>query len=57
VDHLGRKDVDAGVALLVITAHEEAAVHAALVADPWFDTILTIKSVERWSLWLRSADA
>ncbi|MHB1987301.1 MAG: YciI family protein [Acidimicrobiales bacterium] len=48
-------DVDAGDALLVVAADDEAAVHAALAGDPWLGTVLTITSVELWSLWLRSA--
>lgn len=48
-------DVDAGGALLVVAADDEAAVCAALAGDPWLGTVLTITSVERWSLWLRSA--
>lgn len=47
-------DVDSGDALLVVSADDEPAVRAALAPDPWHDTILTIKSVERWILWLRS---
>jgi uncharacterized protein len=47
-------DVDTGDALLVISADNEAAVRAALADDPWHGTVLTIKSVERWWLWLRS---
>ncbi|MHB1509664.1 MAG: YciI family protein [Acidimicrobiales bacterium] len=48
-------DVDAGDALLVVAADGEAAVHTALAGDPWLGTVLTITSVERWSLWLRPA--
>ncbi len=48
-------DVDTGDALLVLAVDDEAAVRAALAADPWLDNLLTIKSVQRWSLWLRSA--
>lgn len=47
-------DVDSGDALLVVTAADEAAVHETLAPDPWHDTILTIKQVEHWSVWLRS---
>ena len=47
-------DVDAGDALLVVAADDEAAVHAALAGDPWLGTVLAITSVQRWSLWLRS---
>jgi uncharacterized protein YciI len=47
-------DVDTGDALLLISADDEAAVRAALADDPWHGTVLTIKSLERWLLWLRS---
>jgi uncharacterized protein YciI len=47
-------DVDSGDALLVVSAEDEKAVRATLAPDPWHETVLTIKSVERWSLWLRS---
>lgn len=47
-------DVDVGDALLVVSADDEAAVRAVLAADPWGGTVLTIKSMQRWSLWLRS---
>jgi uncharacterized protein YciI len=52
-------DPDAGEALLVLSVDDETAARAALAADPWHDTVLTIKSVQRWTLWLRppSADA
>ncbi|MGH8963242.1 MAG: hypothetical protein ACRDWT_18965 [Jatrophihabitantaceae bacterium] len=47
-------DVDSGDALLVVSADDRQAARAALAPDPWHDTVLTIKSVERWTLWLRS---
>src|SRR4051794_30138004 len=47
-------DVDGGDALLLVSAADEAAVRAALSPDPWLGTVLTIKSVERWSVWLAS---
>jgi uncharacterized protein YciI len=47
-------DVDSGDALLVVLADDTEAVRATLSRDPWHGTILTITSVERWSLWLRS---
>lgn len=45
-------DVDAGDALLVVSADDEAKVRDTLARDPWRDTILTITSVQRWTLWL-----
>ncbi len=47
-------DVDAGDALLVVVADDESAVHSALAQDPWRGTVLTITSVQRWWLWLKS---
>lgn len=47
-------DVNSGDALLVVSANDEDAVRATLSPDPWHGTVLTIKSVERWTLWLRS---
>jgi hypothetical protein len=32
---------------------EHAAFMDALVEDPWAGTVLAIKSVEPWSVWLR----
>jgi uncharacterized protein YciI len=48
-------DVNTGDVLLVASADDEATVRAALAADPRNGAVLTIKSVERWSLWLRSS--
>jgi uncharacterized protein YciI len=47
-------DVDTGDAVLVINAFDEAAVCALLAGDPWFGTVLTIHSVEPWTIWLRA---
>jgi uncharacterized protein YciI len=41
-------------AVLVVEAFDEAAVRALFAADPWLGSILTIKSIEPWSIWLRS---
>jgi uncharacterized protein YciI len=38
--------------LLVVDAADEDAIRARLAGDPWVDTILTIKAIEPWSLWL-----
>jgi len=40
--------------LLVVDAHNEAAIHLALADDPWLGGLLTIKSIEPWSVWLRA---
>jgi uncharacterized protein YciI len=46
-------DVNAGDALVVISADDEAGVRAILAPDPWLGTVLAIKSIQRWSLWLQ----
>ena len=44
---------DGDDALLVVDMESEAAIRARLAEDPWADDMLTIKSVEPWSVWLR----
>jgi len=46
-------DTDTGDPLLIVEAADEAAVRERLAADPWTDTILTIRSIEPWTIWLR----
>ena len=38
--------------LLIVDAADEDDVRARLADDPWFETILTIRSIEPWSVWL-----
>jgi hypothetical protein len=45
-------DVDTGRALVLVQAESEAAVRERLAGDPWPEELLTIESVERWSIWL-----
>ena len=40
--------------LLVVDADSEAAIRARLADDPWAGDMLTIQSVEPWSVWLRA---
>jgi uncharacterized protein YciI len=47
----GREDLDA---VLVVDAYDEAAVLALLAADPWFGNVLTLASLEPWTIWLRA---
>jgi hypothetical protein len=47
-------DGDGDYVLLVVHAESEAVLRARLAADPWPDDLLTIESVEPWSLWLRA---
>ena len=46
-------DVEKGPALLVFDSGSEADVRARLADDPWMDTILTVESVQPWTIWLR----
>jgi hypothetical protein len=46
-------DPNTGDPVLVVEAADESAVVQRLAADPWMDTILAIRSVEPWSIWLR----
>jgi hypothetical protein len=41
--------------VVVLDLESEAAVRARLAEDPWVDTVLTIVSVEPWTVWLRAA--
>lgn len=41
--------------LLIVDEESEEAIRARLADDPWADSILTIKTVEPWSVWLRAA--
>jgi hypothetical protein len=47
-------DVETGRALLVVRAESEEAVRERLAGDPWPEDLLTIESVEPWTVWLRS---
>lgn len=47
-------DVDGQHTLLVVDVESEAAIRAWLADDPWADSILTIETVEPWSVWLRA---
>jgi uncharacterized protein YciI len=40
--------------LVVVRADDEAAVRERLDADPWHETLLTYRSIEPWSVWLRA---
>ncbi|MGH2802689.1 MAG: YciI family protein, partial [Thermoleophilaceae bacterium] len=39
--------------LPVVDVESEAAIRARLADDPWAHDVLTIESVEPWSVWLR----
>ena len=48
-------DADADV-VLVVEAFDRSAALALLAADPWLGTVLTLKGVEPWEIWLRSRE-
>ncbi len=48
-------EVNGQDALLVIDAESEAAALAHLADDPWLNSVLTITSVEPWTVWLRGS--
>jgi uncharacterized protein YciI len=47
---------DGGDALHVVDAENEAAIRARLAEDPWGEDMLTITSVEPWSVLLRAPE-
>jgi uncharacterized protein YciI len=40
--------------LLIVDVDSEAVIRARLADDPWASDMLTIASVEPWSVWLRA---
>jgi uncharacterized protein YciI len=50
---VGEADTDA---VLVVNAYDEAAALAMLAGDPWLGTVLALKSVEPWTIWLRARE-
>jgi uncharacterized protein YciI len=46
-------DINGEDVLLVIDLPDEASVRARLAADPWSGTVLTIRHIEPWTVWLR----
>jgi len=46
---------DGADSLLVIDLKDEAAIRSCLDEDSWVDELLTIKSIEPWSVWLRAS--
>jgi uncharacterized protein YciI len=45
---------DGDDAVLVVDAESEAAIRERLAGDPWAETVLTIRGIEPWSVWLRA---
>jgi uncharacterized protein YciI len=48
-------DVDGEHVVLVAHVGSETEIRDRLANDPWMGSILTLESVERWSLWIRAA--
>jgi len=46
-------DVDGQKSLLVCRVKSEAEIRARLAEDPWAGSVLTIGSVQPWTVWLR----
>jgi uncharacterized protein YciI len=45
-------DPDYGPALLVFHAESEEEIRLRLADDPWMDTVLTVESIQPWSIWV-----
>ena len=45
-------DPNFGPAVLVFRVDSEAEIRRRLADDPWMDTILTIESIQPWSIWV-----
>ena len=50
------EDKDSVEPLLVVNLEDEAALRARLADDPWANDLLTIESVEPWSVLLRAPE-
>jgi uncharacterized protein YciI len=47
-------DVNGEETLLVVDVESEEDIRARLAPDPWAGTLLTLVSVEPWTVWLRN---
>ena len=47
-------DIDGEKTLLVCRVSSEAEIRSLLSQDPWSDSVLTIGSVQPWTVWLRA---
>lgn len=45
---------DYGPALLVFEAKSEDEIRTHLADDPWTDTILTVETIQPWTIWIGS---
>jgi uncharacterized protein len=48
-------DVDGEDTVHVFDVDSEETIQARMAEDPWAERLLTIKSVEPWSVWLRAS--
>jgi hypothetical protein len=48
-------DVNGDETLLVVDVESEQAIRDRLADDPWAGSLLTLVSVEPWTVWLRGA--
>ena len=48
-------DVNGDETLLVVDVESEDVIRGRLATDPWAGTLLTVVSVEPWTVWLHSA--
>jgi uncharacterized protein YciI len=48
-------DVNGDETLLVVAVESEEAIRGRLAPDPWAGSLLTVVSVEPWTVWLRGA--
>lgn len=47
-------DIDGEKSILICRAKSEAEIRDRLALDPWAQSILTIDSVQPWTIWLRA---
>ena len=45
-------DIDGQYAVLVVHAANEEEARAMFVDDPWMGSVLTVESIEPWTLWI-----
>ena len=50
-------EIDGQHVVLVVRADSEEAARARFDGDPWTGAVLTIESVEPWTLWIGQLDA
>jgi len=43
-------------AMLLVEAFDESAARVMLSADPWFETVLRVASIDTWEIWLSAPE-